>query len=175
MHSHDFLPLYLHKIPHTALITICTYPQTLWKASTPSPRHPHSAAAHCGTISALDCTPPTLPAHHPAPPPMPSHCPRHAPSHVAATATAVPVTAITTATAASEAPHTNPFSLWDGDNVLPEVPEVQECLEGPCRRVRAVSTIAARGRKGELAVLGSKGPNCFLLYSFSCLYSYSTT
>jgi len=91
----------------------------------------------------------------PAPPHMPLHRHGHAPSHVAATA--VPVTAIAAATATSEAPRANTFSPWDGDNTPPEVPEAQKWLAGPCRRVWVVSAVAARGGKGELTVLGSKG------------------
>ena len=158
MHSHDFLPLSPHKIPHTAPRPVRTYPQTPWQASTPSPRHPHSTAAHCGAVSALDCVPPASPPLHPAPPCMPSHRPGHAPSHVATTATAVPATAITAMTATSKALRANPFSPWDGNNAPLEVLEVQEHLAGPYRRVQVVSAVAARGGRGKLTVLGSKGP-----------------
>ena len=112
-----------------------------------------------GAPLAPSLRPPCFPraSPRPAPPRMPSHRPGHVPSHVAATATAVPVTAIAAATATSEAPRTNTFSPWDGDNAPPEVPEAQKWLAGPCRRVRAVSAVAARGGRGELTVLGSKG------------------
>jgi len=84
------------------------------------------------------------------------------------------VTAIMAMATTSKVPHANPISPWDGDNAPPEVPEAQECLTGLCRRVQVVSTIATWGRRGELTVLGSKGPTYFLLYFFSLMYSYST-
>jgi len=42
--------------------------------------------------------------------------------------------------------------------MLPEVLGAQECIAAPWGRVWAVSGVAARGRKGELTLLGSKGP-----------------
>jgi len=102
--------------------------------------------------------PSASPAHRPTPPRPPSHRHGHARSHVAVTVTDVPVTATAATSATSEAPRANTFSPWDGDNVPLEVPEAQERLEGPCRKVWAVSAVAARGRRGELTVLSSKGP-----------------
>jgi len=97
------------------------------------------------------------------------------PSHVAIIATAVPVTAIAAAADTSEAPYADPISPWDGDNAPPEVPEVQERLAGPSRRVRAVTAVAAWGGKGELTALGSKGPTYFfiVLFSFIVFLLYS--
>ncbi len=89
---------------------------------------------------------------------MPSHSPGHVPSLISITATAVPIAAIAAVAATSEVPRANAFSLWDGDNSPPEVPEAQEHFAGPCRRVQAVTAVAAWGRKGELTVWGSKGP-----------------
>src|SRR5260221_7303649 len=103
----------------------------------------------------------TSPAHRPARPRKPSHPPGHAPSHIATTATTIPVTAIAAATAASEAPRADPFSPWDSDNAPPEVPEAQERFAGPCGRVWEVTAVAPWGGKGELTVLGSKGPIFF--------------
>jgi len=114
---------------------------------------------------------PASPAHPPAPPRTPSHPPGHAPSHVAITATAVPVTAIAAAADTSEAPYADPISPWDGDNAPPEVPEVQERLAGPSRRVRAVTAVAAWGGKGELTALGSKGPTYYFIVLFSFIVS----
>ncbi len=47
-----------------------------------------------------------------------------------------------------------------------EVPEVQERLVGPCRGVWEVTAIALWGGKGELTVLGSKGPTYFFIVLF---------
>ena len=76
------------------------------------------------------------------------------------------VATIAAVTATSVAPCADTFSPWDGNNAPPEVPEVQECLAGPCRKVWEVTAVAPWGRKGKLTVLGSKGPTFFLLYFF---------
>jgi len=81
------------------------------------------------------------------------------------------IMAIAAATATSEVPHADTFSPWDGDNVPLEVPEVQECLAGPCRGVWEVTAIAPWGRKGELTVLGSKGPTFFFIVLFLIIMS----
>ena len=60
MHSHDFLPLSPHKIPHTVPIPVCTHPQTPWQATTWSPRHWQGIAVHCGAVSALNCASPHI-------------------------------------------------------------------------------------------------------------------
>jgi len=75
-----------------------------------------------------------------------------------------PVAAIAAATATSKAPCTDTFSPWDGDNVPLEVPEVQECLVGPCRGVWEVTAITPWGGKGKL--MGSKGPTYFFIVLF---------
>ena len=89
---------------------------------------------------------------------MPSHSPGHVPSLISITATAVPIAAIAAVAATSEVLHANAFSLWNGDNSPPEVPEAQERFAGPCRRVQVVTAVATWGGRGELTVWGSKGP-----------------
>jgi len=89
---------------------------------------------------------------------IPLHLLGHEPSHIAVTATAAIANTIAAVTATIEVPHSNSFRLWGGNDALPEVLGAQECIAVPWGRVRAVSGIAARGRKGELTLLGSKGP-----------------
>jgi hypothetical protein len=119
--------------PHTHR----TFPQTLLQASTSSPRHPHSTATHCDATSALNCAP--------------AHRPRITPPRPAPHALELPRS---WALPRRSHHHYHPrhrhcrrglyqrgpvhFSPWDGDNVPPEVPKVQECTVGPCRRVWAV-------------------------------------
>ena len=87
-----------------------------------------------------------------------SHLLGHEPSHIAVTATAAIANTIAAVTATIEVPRSNSFCPWGGNDVLPEVLGAQECIAAPWGRVWAVSGVAARGRKGELTLLGSKGP-----------------
>ena len=82
---------------------------------------------------------------------IPSHLLGHEPSHIAVTATAAIANTI-------KVPCSNSFRPWGGNDALPEVLGAQECITAPWGRVRTVSSVAARGRKGELTLLGSKGP-----------------
>ena len=86
------------------------------------------------------------------------------PTHIPVTITTIPITTIAATASTSKAPCANPFSPWDGDNMLPEVLKVQECTTGPWRRVWELSAITAWSRKGELTVLGSESPLKFLFY-----------
>jgi hypothetical protein len=129
----------------------------------------------CGAVSALNCHPLASCARRPAPLRTPSHHPGHVPSHIALTTPTTPINSIAAAASTSKAPHTNAFSPWGGNNTPPEVPKAQECIAGACRRVRAVSAVAAWGGKGELTVLGSEGPLKFLFYFLSLLYYCSTS
>ena len=82
--------------------------------------------------------------------------------------------AVAAAAAGIKTPPSNLSSLHSCNNVLLEVPGMQEHIVAPRRRVWAVSGTVVRGRKGVFTPPGQQGPFQLCSVFFLLLYSCST-